>query len=154
MASNNTFGGDFTSSNIKTYQAGVLQAAAHRAVTKLTNKALKKFNISAMQWFIIGTVLDAGDKGIRSTDLAKIMGTNLPFLTNTIAMLASKGMLQKESHGTDNRASLISVAPSFLAQSARIETELREVLRNSIYSQVTPAQLSTYIMVLSKLRQA
>ena len=74
-------------SNITTYQAGTVQAAMHRLLQKQSDEVLKPFGLTKMHWMIIGNVIDAGDKGIRMSDLASLLGTSLPYLTKAVNAL-------------------------------------------------------------------
>ncbi|MDQ2973536.1 MAG: hypothetical protein M3Q79_03585, partial [bacterium] len=54
-------------SKIATYQSGVVQTTAYRSLKKLTDSCLQKHGITTMQWFVIGSVYDAGHEGVRIT---------------------------------------------------------------------------------------
>lgn len=137
-------------SNVTTYQSGVVQSAAFRNLKKHTDDCLREHGLTTMQWFIIGTVYDAGDNGIRITELAKLVGTTLGFLTNSINLLESKGMLIRAGDDKDSRAKLVYVSASYRKTCKQIEDDLRAKLRLSIYSKVTPAELRVYVNVLYK----
>ncbi len=136
---------------ISTYQAGVVQAHAHRQLQKYCDGVLEQFCITKMQWLIIGTVLDARPEGIRISDLARKVGTTLPYLTNTINQLEAKGILARKDCGDDSRAKLVSVTGSFRPKCAEIERVLRRALRESIYANISPKDFEVYIKVLYSL---
>lgn len=137
--------------NITTYQAGIIQASANRQLQKFSDNVLGQFGITKMQWLVIGTVLDAGPKGERISDLAKKLGTTLPYLTNTVNLLESKHMLVRKSNNSDARAKLVVVEKKFRPKCAVIEKSLRDALRKSVYTDVTQKDFETYIKVLYKL---
>ncbi len=68
-------------STITTYQSGVAQSSAYRNLNKLFSALLKEHDLTCMQWFVIGTIHDAGDAGIQLTLLAAKLQTGLPFIT-------------------------------------------------------------------------
>lgn len=140
-------------SNITTYQSGVVQAAAYRNLNKLFTILLKEHELTCMQWFVIGTILDAGPEGIKLTDLANKLQTGLPFITNIINMLESKGMVERRFKPDDNRTKFVSIQPDFVAECHEIEQALRAKLRQTIYSKITPEELRTYIKVLYQFSQ-
>lgn len=144
---------DFSVSKYTTYQVGALQSAAHRALRKHKDACLQDYGITGMQWYIIGTVLDAGRKGMRITDLAQFMGTTMAFMTNTVNLLESKGMLVRSTNDDDSRSRMIKVAPKFKPQCKKIEADLRQKLRNSMYANLTIEDLNTYIKVLSRFSE-
>ncbi len=104
-----------------------------------------------MQWLVIGTILDSGEKGIRITELAKEMGTTLSYLTNTVNLLESKNILQRVVHLEDTRSKFVSIKPSYVETCQEIEPYLRQRLRESIYSSVTLEEFRAYMKVLFQL---
>ncbi len=138
-------------SKITTYQSGVVQASAYRNLNKHFSDLLKEYDLTCMQWFVVGTVLDAGPDGIKLSELARKMQTGLPFITNIINLLASKDMVERRDDALDNRAKYVSIVPSFVPECQKIEERLRERLRSSIYANITPEELRTYIKVLYQL---
>lgn len=138
-------------SKITTYQSGVIQSAAFRALRKHTDDCLRDYGITTMQWFIIGTLFDAGPKGMRITDLSYKVDTTLSFLTNTVNLLESKGILVRLEHDSDSRARMVSVSKSFRPRCKVIERDLRAKMRKSIYSKISPEELRVYIKVLYQL---
>ena len=140
--------------NIPTYKAGVVQSAAYRLLKRFTEECVAEHGITTMQWFIIGTIYDAGKTGIGVTALSKAVDTNVPYITNTLNLLEQKGAIERTVRDGDNRAKIVTIAPSYQATVLVIERELRQKMRESIYSNVTPAELRTYIAVLYKLSQA
>jgi DNA-binding MarR family transcriptional regulator len=140
-------------SRITTYQAGVIQAGVHRSLQKECDAILKQFDITKMQWLMIGTVLDSGSKGIRISDLAKKLGTTMGYLTNNLKVLELKGMISRQDSGSDSRSRLVIVNPKFAPMCKKIESTLREGLRKSIYSKVKPEEFLTYMRVMDKLNK-
>lgn len=137
-------------SDIPTYRVGALQAAANRALKKHGDELLKDYGITSMQWHIIGAVLDAGEQGARISDLATTLDTTLPFLTNNVNILELKGLLCRTSHSKDARAKMVKISDDFRPKCAEIENALRARLRESLYKQITPDELRTYIQTLVK----
>lgn len=136
---------------LTTYQAGAIQASANRSLQKFSDQVLEKFGITKMQWLIIGSVYDAGSEGVRVSDLAKQLGTNIPYLTNTINLLESKSILERSNNSKDNRAKSVTVAPRFASICPDIEATLRQALRQSIYGVIDPQDFLTYIKVMYRL---
>lgn len=143
----------FSLGELKTYQVGVIQSAAMRALKRHKDECLQPHGLSGMQWVIIGTVLDSGQKGTRITDIAKQLDVTLAFLTNTVNLLESKGILERFENKNDSRSRMVRVQKAFVPTCEQIEKDLRLKLRNSIYSKVTPLELHTYIRVLYKFAE-
>lgn len=141
----------FDLAEITTYQSGVAQASAFRIVKRHTAHALRDYNLSCMQWFTIGTVLDAGSKGVRISDLAHQLDTTLAYMTTTINLLESRGILSKKAHKFDARTKLVTVKPSYKKTCQEIEGVLRKRLRDILYKNIDHRELVTYVKVLYKI---
>jgi DNA-binding MarR family transcriptional regulator len=137
--------------HITTYQVGVLQASINRILQKHSDAILKPYGISKMQWLIIGTVLDSGERGIRLTDLAKILDTTMSYITTAVNLLESKDMLSRQENEHDSRSKFITINSNFKDTCDDIEHVMRESLRNTIYTQIDPAEFRVYIKVLHQL---
>ena len=139
--------------SITTYQSGIAQASAHRLINREMARFLLPYDLSCMQWFMIGHIYDAGSDGVRLTDLMKILDTKLPFITNSINLLESRNIVHKRAHETDNRVKLVSINPSYRATVKEIEAHLREELRHLLYDNdaISREELSAYITVLYKM---
>ncbi len=142
---------EFNLGDITTYQAGVVQSTAFRVINKITTDLLKEHNLSTMQWFIIGTIYDAGGNGISITDLAKKLDTGVSFLTNSINVLELKGMVVRKEHLKDSRVRLVQLKPAYKAECLIIEEKMRQKLRAKLYDRITPEDLRIYIKVLNQL---
>jgi DNA-binding MarR family transcriptional regulator len=140
-------------SHITTYESGVVQSSAHRLTMKIKTDYLSQYDITTMQWFVIGFTYDAGDQGIRLNDLMKALDTTMPFITNTVNVLELKGILQKVSDLNDSRVKIAKLNPGYRSQVEEIETGLRDKLRTELYTQdnITRDELQTYISVLYKI---
>ena len=140
-------------SQITTYQSGIAQASAHRLINRVVTDFLLAYGLSPMQWFAIGMIYDASPAGIRLSDLAKTLDTTLPYITNTIALLESKGVVKKLTHTGDSRIKLVSIVADKETMIQEIESGLRERLRNELYHEdnISREELAAYIHVLYKI---
>jgi len=137
--------------NITTYQAGVMLAAANRTIQRKCDEILKSYDISKMHWLIIGTINDAGSRGMRITELSPILGTNLSYLTNTINLLESKKILERIAHPEDSRSKYVCISAQFRKRFDEIEAHLRNELRKSVYRDISPHDFRIYMKVLYQL---
>lgn len=151
--SNKFFNNISSLSDLTTYNVGIIEASAHRSLRQHKDSLLKNYGLTGVEWYIIGTVADAGDAGIRTTDLANILGTTLGFLTKTVALLEAKKYIFKKANVEDARSSFICFNEKKRAVIDEIEVALRHKLRESIYGHVSPEELLTYISVLQKFSQ-
>lgn len=151
--SNRLFGKKPSIAELKTYHVGVIEAAAHRALRQHKDELLKSYGVTGMEWYLIGTVADAGQQGIRSSDLAKILGTTMGFLTKTVALLEAKNIVYRNANEADARSNYICLKELYRPVLEEIELALRAKLRQSVYTMVTAEELETYIHVLDKFSQ-
>jgi DNA-binding MarR family transcriptional regulator len=149
--SSNNANKDFRLAQVTTYQSGVAQASAYRVVKHHTAHFLKDYNLTCMQWFTIGTILDAGSEGIRISDLAKQLDTTLAYMTTTVNLLESRGIILKRAHEYEARTKLVSVNPSYKKNCKKIEESLRQRLRDVLYQNIDHDELTAYVSVLYKL---
>ena len=150
---------DFTEkdiSQITTYHSGVAQAAAFRTVNRSVADFLLSYGLTRMQWYVVGLTRDASPGGMRISDLARKLNTTVPYITNLLASLESRGIVQKVRHKGDSRIKLVSIVESYIPTIDQIEADLREYLREHLYGEqhISRDELSTYIHVLYKLIRA
>ncbi|HEY0965700.1 MAG TPA: MarR family transcriptional regulator [Candidatus Saccharimonadales bacterium] len=140
-------------SQITTYQSGIAQASAHRVINRVVTDFLLQYGLTSMQWFVIGTIYDSGDNGLRLSDLMRKVNTTLPYITNTVSLLESKGIIKKISHTGDSRIKLVSVAENYKKTVEEIEEGLRDHLRDTLYRSdgISREELNNYIAVLYKI---
>jgi DNA-binding MarR family transcriptional regulator len=138
--------------HLTTYQAGVLQASAHRLLQRHSEAALKPFGITKMEWMTLGTIQDAGPQGIRLTLLSEQLGTTVPYIMTLIKSLEQKKQVVRAKDASDSRATVVRVSKSFTKQGPKIEKALRKSLREKIYSHVNQKDFQTYVKVLERLR--
>lgn len=143
-------------SQISTYESGVMQATANRLLGRINADFLGQYGLTPMQWFIIGFAYDAGVEGVRLSDLKSSLDTSMPFITNIVNQLESKGILQKLTHSDDNRVKIAILNPRYKKTAEKIEAGLRDYLREKLYnsSDITREELSVYITVLYKINQS
>jgi DNA-binding MarR family transcriptional regulator len=137
-------------SQITTYQAAMIQSIAHRQLGTMKNKILKDKGLSMMQWVVLGYVHDSGEEGTRISEIAEALGTTLAFITSNVNILESKNFVTKVKHEHDSRARLVSFRPEQEQQFQKIELEVRDELRKTIYSKVSREELNNYVNTLYK----
>ena len=142
-------------SQISTYESGVMQATANRLLGRINADYLAQYELTPMQWFIIGFAYDAGAEGVRLSDLKQTLDTSMPFITNIVNHLEAKGILEKLTHVDDSRVKIAYLNPKYKKIAEKIESGLRDDLREKLYeaSGINRDELSAYIAVLYKISQ-
>lgn len=143
-------------SHITTYESGIIQSTAHRVLGRIKSDFLSQYTLTSMQWFVIGLVYEAGENGIRLSELMKVLDTTMPYITNVINNLEAKGILHKVSDTHDSRVKLAILNPKYKKTVEKIELGLRDELRLKLYREdhISREELSIYISVLYKISQA
>ena len=140
-------------SQITTYESGIMQSTAHRILGRINTDFLSQYGITPTQWFVIGLTYSAGAQGVRLNDLMRQLDTTMPFITNIVNNLESKGILHKMSDMNDSRVKIAKLSPAYESTVEEIEAGLREELRTRLYREdlITRQELSDYITVLYKI---
>lgn len=137
--------------NLPTYQAVVLQSRAQRALKAGLASSLRAYELTMMQWSIIGLIHAAGEKGVRISDLAQQLDTSLAFVTTTINMLEAKNLVRRTGHMHDSRAKVVTLDDTFASQVSGIEEVLSREQRQTVYSGLSDGDIETYFKVLRRI---
>ena len=96
--------------DMRTWQTGLLQSAVHRLTKRLADDYLARYELTTMQWLVVGAILEAEERGVRATDLAERAGTTLSFMTNVINKLVDQGIVERIVSRQDNRVKKLKFA--------------------------------------------
>lgn len=137
---------------LKTYEAGILQARAYRNLRTFMQDHLEKYELTMMQWALLGTVAKAGTKGVTINQLATILDVEGSLITNMVNTAVKTGGVQKKIHPNDSRARIVIATTGGLKLVTQIETELRKAMRSWLTS-IPRASLQGYLHTLEKIAQ-
>jgi DNA-binding MarR family transcriptional regulator len=112
---------------VTTYQAGILQSRAYRALGVFMNKALAKHSLSMSQWAALGILHDENE--CRPSGIAKILAIKPPVATRLLNALVNKGLAIRNPHVDDNRGAVIQITLKGSDLVALVERELRSEMR-------------------------
>jgi DNA-binding MarR family transcriptional regulator len=138
---------------LTTYQALVYQSRANRAVKELFEQILREYNLTMMQWSVLGFIKDAGKQGVRISDLAGQIDTSLAFITNSVNALEAKGWVYRVGHETDNRAKLVCVASEYRKKLDTIEQRLQKKLGDWFSEHIDRKDLEAHMRVLRDISE-
>lgn len=134
--------------NLPTWQAGLLQAQAYRALSNHMTAALAPYELSVPGWALLGLIEESGE--LRISEAADLMSVKPPVATKMITRLEELGMLMRRDQEGDSRVSIISLTPEGLQRVGEVEGELRKSMR-SFLGDIPLAELLIYIRVLRRL---
>lgn len=138
--------------NMPTYKAGIAQASAYRLLKKFTEECISEHDLTMMQWYIIGTLNESDPEvGPSVGDLAALLDTGLPYVTNTVNVLEIRGIVERRCCKDDSRIKRLYLCQEYAPIVQQIEEEMRKRMRATLYKDISPKELLTYIKVLYKL---
>jgi len=139
--------------DIPTYRAAVAQSRAQRALKIKVSELLKTHSITMMQWSIIGLIYEAGENGMRISDLAKELDTSMAFITTIVNILEAKSVVQKTSHERDSRAKVVRLSDGFKPKVKEIENQMHSQLDAWLNTRADKTEIGTYFTVLTRLAE-
>jgi len=134
---------------LNSYNVGLIQAKAYRALKHTTQEALKAYHISSLEWAALGLLFDE-TQGLRALDLAQTLGVEAPFISVMIKKLEDQKWLVTKSNPTDKRAKIIRLTAKGRKNLPVIEAELRDTTRH-LLDGLNPLELMTYVKVLNTI---
>jgi DNA-binding MarR family transcriptional regulator len=134
--------------NRTTYQVGLLQAKAYRALKNVTSEHLEPFNLSTTQWAFLGLLLDKG--GLAPSVAADELGVEAPFVTVMVRDLKKRGLLTEEKNTQDSRRKVMCLTKEGERFVTETEAHMRSKMRPLI-SGVSPRAFVDYLLVLEQI---
>ncbi len=110
---------------LTTYQAVIAQSRAFRALRTFMSTTLLRHNLTMTQWLMLGMIVDAKEAGVRVSDLADVLGVEMPVVTNLVNRAEQAGQIRRVADDTDKRSRRIVVTPEFAECICAIEGELQ-----------------------------
>lgn len=114
-----------TTTQLTTYQAVIAQSRAFRALRCFMSNTLLQHNLTMTQWLMLGMVVDSKESGIRVSDLADILGVEMPAVTNLVNRAEQAGQIKRVADHADKRSRRVVVTPEFAECICAIEGELQ-----------------------------
>lgn len=135
---------------LTTYQAVISQARAFRTLRAFMVETLKQHDLTLTEWLLIGSVLDAGRKGARVSDLADTLGVEMPVITNLTNRAVTSGWLTRVTDVDDRRAKRIQATREGGERACDIEGVLRKAT-SAWLDDLDTANLEGYLTVVGAL---
>jgi DNA-binding MarR family transcriptional regulator len=132
-------------SEFNTYDVGLMQAQAYRALSAYMAQALEPFGLTMIEWAALGRICDSD--GLRVSELAAMLSVEVPRAIFLINRLERKGYLARQPYAADKRVVLIGATATGHAQKAEIEANVKDRLRFFMLG-VKPKDLAAYLKVV------
>lgn len=135
---------------ITMYKACLLHSRADRALRLVVARQLEQFNVTMMEWLLMGAVQNGPKEGMTMSAVASALDVTLPQVTALMANLTKLKLLkQKVSHQDRRSRRLVSThAGKKLLES--IEQEVDRAIREWVVD-IPREQLQTYLQTVEIL---
>lgn len=123
-----------------------------RKMSNLRNTILEPYQLSSVEWFVMGTVLSrSNDGGIRITDLAVLFDVKTTYITAIVNKLKALGYVAAVTDSADARVRLVVITKTGTKAAEAIETKIQAAAEKALHDKVTGEQLSGFFTVLHEL---
>lgn len=126
-----------------------LQSKVARLTKNFVEKALSDFNLSALQWSMIG-VIKTHAEGVRYVEISQKMGVEAPFVTELIETLKRKGIIKISLDPKDKRAKVVNLSAKGSELAKNIEDKLKKEISKNIID-ISSAEMKNYISTIRKI---
>lgn len=130
-----------------TYQAGLLQARAYRRLKRFMTEQLSPYDLTMMQWSLLGHIYDYGQDGVRTSVLADIFDVQTSLMTNMVNELEKRELVYRTADPDDSRARQVRVTSEGAQFVHEVEQELRTAMREWL-GDINRKHLYRYLQVM------
>lgn len=134
------------------YEICLLHSRADRALRTVVATQLELFNLTMMQWLLLGVVGSGPKQGMSMTEIAEAMGVTLPQVTALMSDLAKMRLVKLKTQKTDRRSRRAQLTQKGVELFEKIEQKMAET--KETWLDIVPAdQQEAYLATLDKLTQ-
>lgn len=129
---------------ISMYEACLLHSRADRSLRTVMAGRLEKFDLTMMEWLLLGAVKEGGNTGITMSDAASTLDVTLPQVTALSASLSKSNLIKQKVNRQDRRSRRLSIT----AAGKRLLEEIAQVADAAFEewsSEIDKDQLDTYM---------
>lgn len=132
---------------LTTYQIGVLVARTHRVLKAHTDEVLAPYDLTSVDWAILGLLHDDKQTGMKLSVLSEELGVEAPFITVRIKRLQNRNLVTVEAGKNDKRERLATITATGSELVTAIEPILRRESRTWLKG-VGPLDVKGFITVM------
>lgn len=127
-----------------------MQSRAYRKLERFMERVLSQYDLTLMEWALVGVVRDYGKKGVTMTELAKVLEVDVSHITNKVNELKATKLLTKTPNPKDRREKYIQITGKGKRFVDATEKQLRIELRKWLKS-VSRFSLIHYVKTLKTI---
>lgn len=132
------------------FELCLMHARADRTMREVVAKQLSPFDITMMEWLVLGVVSQAPKNGFSMTQVAKILDVTLPQVTALVTTLIKLKLIKQTILPEDRRGRQVNIAPKGARLLDKLEGHVAEAMRG--WSRDIPRdQLYAYMLTVSQL---
>jgi len=137
-------------SKVSMYQALLLHSRADRVLRTVVSKQLDKFNVTMMEWLLMGTVQNGSKEGVSMSDVASSLDVTLPQVTALTANLTKLKYLKQKVSRLDRRSRRLVITNVGKKQLEDIEEYLERAISDWV-SDIPKNQWRAYLDMVETL---
>lgn len=99
-------------SSVSMYQACLLHSRADRALRVVVSRQLEQFDVTMMEWLLIGVVCTGPKEGMTMTAVASALDVTLPQVTALTASLTKSKLIKQKVSRQDRRSRRLACMPA------------------------------------------
>ena len=122
----------------------------NRRLRTQLDRRLSVMDLSFTRWAVL-MFLEAHEPGYSQRELAEFMGMAEPTIARHLAAMEARGLISRDSHATDRRANIITIADGARPILGTAENIIHE-LRKELIEGLPEAELQISARTLAQLR--
>jgi DNA-binding MarR family transcriptional regulator len=133
----------FDSLGISSYQTMLAVTQSQISLKKLLSVCLKHYDLTTIQWLVIGLLLEQPEKPIT---IARKLGVTPPYITLILNQIEKLGYTTQSIIEDDGRSKMIVISPKGKLLAREVETKLMTCVKRELGS-LELADLKTFFEV-------
>lgn len=132
------------------YQTCLLHSRADRALRLVVSRKLEQFNVTMMEWLLMGVVQNGPKEGMTMSEVASALDVTLPQVTALTARLTKLKLLKQKVSRQDRRSRRLAVTSAGRKLLGEMEGDVDGALREWM-SDIPEDKLKNYLDTLETL---
>lgn len=125
------------------YQACLLHSRADRVLRTVVSNQLERFNVTMMEWLLLGVVNEGPKDGITLSKIADVLDVSQPQVTALMDKVLAQKLAKQKILKQDRRSRSVVLTTRGKHLLEKIETSIADYIRNWL-NDVPPEQLQAY----------
>ncbi len=98
--------------NISMFEALMIHSRADRTLRLIVSRALEKYDVTMMEWLLLGAVCEAGKEGASMSTVAHRLDVTLPQVTALATGLTKSKLVKQKISTQDRRSRKLTCTPA------------------------------------------